>query len=589
MIRWKIFLFFLLPIILSLEPKEYTSVITFEESGPSSSGSGIEIEGTEAKIVSGGSFLITGEANEGNVVVSVDSVNLFLENLNLASNITAPIIINSKLNDISITSIDNVFLKNTQSPNATTGECAAIKIKKKSQVTINCEKYFSLISESKNVIKGGEESSIKFGESNGEYIIKGYKNGISCDHYLEFNGGIFTIETETGDAIKSSPDDTDTKSEGKIVINNGEFNIDSYEDAFSAKKVIYINDGTFDIKTENGYDSETFDKETMSAKGFKISNNETGSEMIIKKGNFKLNTADDGIHSKGNLSIINGDFEIYAGDDGIHAGSNLTLGEKDTKNGPTITIYNSREGIEGHFLDIYYAKIDLNASDDGINAATGNGGDDPGPGPGPHPEPPPRPDPDPGPGPRPHPRPPVDNDIYIAIYDGIINVICKGDGIDSNGAIHVHGGQINVFSQGPDEGWDNEPFDHDGNFTLYNGEVLCGGNQGIEPVHEGITKGNEKYAYYTEKLNASNILKIKDENGKEIRQHKLLKNISYVFYSSLNLSEKYKFYVSYTPDGKETELAFTFGTAPDDKGNGSDNIKYEIRNFIFGVVILLLF
>jgi hypothetical protein len=62
-----------------------------------------------------------------------------------------------------------------------------------------------------------------------------------------------------------------------------------------------------------------------------------------------------------------------------------------------------------------------------------------------------------------------------------------------------------------------------------------------------------------------------------------------VFYSSLNLSEKYKLYVSYTPDGKETELAFTFGTAPDDKGNGSDNIKYEIRNFIFGVVILLLF
>ena len=587
MIRWKIFLFFLLPIILSVEPKEYTSVITFEESGPSSSGSGVEIEGTEAKIVSGGSFLITGEANEGNVVVSVDSVNLFLENLNLASNITAPIIINSKLNDISITSIDNVFLKNTQSPNATTGECAAIKIKKKSQVAINCEKYFSLISESKNVIKGGEESSIKFGESNGEYIIKGYKNGISCDHYLEFNGGIFTIETETGDAIKSSPDDTDTKSEGKIVINNGEFNIDSYEDAFSAKKVIYINDGTFDIKTENGYDSETFDKETMSAKGFKISNNETGSEMIIKKGNFKLNTADDGIHSKGYLSIINGDFEIYAGDDGIHAGSNLTLGEKDTKNGPTITIYKGREGIEGHFLDIYYAKIDLNASDDGINAATGNGGDDPGPGPGPHPEPPPGPDP--GPGPRPHPRPPVDNDIYIAIYDGIINVLCKGDGIDSNGAIHVHGGQINVFSQGPDEGWDNEPFDHDGNFTLYNGEVLCGGNQGIEPVHEGITKGNEKYAYYTEKLNASNILKIKDENGKEIRQHKLLKNISYVFYSSLNLSEKYKFYVSYTPDGKETELAFTFGTAPDDKGNGSNIINYGIRNLIFSIMILLLF
>jgi hypothetical protein len=52
----------------------------------------------------------------------------------------------------------------------------------------------------------------------------------------------------------------------------------------------------------------------MSAKGLKISNNETGSEMIIQKGEFKLNTADDAVHSKGNLTIINGNFEIRAGD-----------------------------------------------------------------------------------------------------------------------------------------------------------------------------------------------------------------------------------------------------------------------------------
>jgi hypothetical protein len=57
----------------------------------------------------------------------------------------------------------------------------------------------------------------------------------------------------------------------------------------------------------------------MSAKGLKISNNETGSEMIIQKGEFKLNTADDAVHSKGNSTIINGNFEIRAGDDGVHA------------------------------------------------------------------------------------------------------------------------------------------------------------------------------------------------------------------------------------------------------------------------------
>jgi len=463
MMRWKIFFCFLVPIIITLEPKEYASIITFDESGPSSSGSGVQIEGTEAKIISAGEYLITGNSNEGHIIIDISSVNLYLKDLNLTSNTTAPLIISSKLKDISIISLGEVFLYDNESINTTIGECATIKIKKKSQVIFKNENELNLISKCKNVIKGGEESSIKFEQSNGEYIITGYKNGISCDNYLEFNGGKFVITTDTGDAIKSDPDDTDAKSEGKIVINNGEFYIESYSDAISAKKKIYINDGKFSIRTENGYDSITFYKETMSAKGLKISNNETGSEMILKKGEFKLNTADDAVHSKGNLSIIAGNFEIRTGDDGVHAGFNLTLGEKDTRNGPTINIYSSYEGIEGHFLDIYYANIYLNSSDDGINAAIGNGGDDP----SPHREP--TEGPDSGPKPRPHPHPPIDNDIYIAIYDGIINVLCKGDGIDSNGAIHVHGGKINVFSQGPDEGWDNEPFDHDGNFTIYNG------------------------------------------------------------------------------------------------------------------------
>ena len=467
----------------------------------------------------------------------------------------------------------------------TTGECAVIKIKKKSQVTIKNENGLDLTGKCKNVIKGGAESSIKFEISNGEYIIHGNKTGIAFDHYLEFNGGSFKIITETGDGIKSSPDETDNKSEGKIVINGGDFYIESYGDAFDVKKKIYINDGYFKIKTENGYDSTTFDKETMSAKGFKISNNETGSEIIIKKGIFDLNTADDGIHSKGNLTIINGDFDIYTGDDGIHAGFNLTLGEKNTKNGPTINILSSYEGIEGQFLDIYYADIYINASDDGINAGNGTGGDDPRPKPGPtsQPEPEPRPQP-----------PPLDNGLYIAIYDGKINVLCKGDGIDSNGDIHVHGGQIDVFSQGRDEGWRDEPIDHDGNFTLYNGEILCGGNKGREIVHEGITKGNETFAYYMDKINATQYLKIKDENGKEIRRREIPKNIEYVFYSSLNLNKNYIFYVSDTPEGTETELKFTFGKTPGDKEDGSDSdsgsnvIKFCFRNLIFGVMVLLL-
>ena len=597
--KFEILLIFFISISFCLQPNDYTGTISFEEIGPSYTGTGVSINGTTVTIASSGSFLIKGKSTEGNIIVTTSSVNLYLENLNLTSNITSPITINSKLNNITITSLENVVLIDTETPNVTLGECAVIKVKKNSIVTIENEDNFTLIGTCKNVIKGGTQASIKFGSSTGQYTIKGYKNGISSEHYLEFNGGIFHIITETGDAIKSSPDDTDLTSEGKLIINDGIFNIESFADAFQAKKIMNINGGTFNVKTENGYNSQTFDGDTMSAKGFKISNNETGCEMIIKGGNFSLNTADDALHSNGNLTIINGIFEIYTGDDGIHSEFNLTFGEKDTKNGPTINILSSYEGLEARYITIYYAKIDLKASDDGINAAGGSEGSEPGPPgpppnykrinlrnqpPGPGPQPP-GPDPGPGPGPGPAPGPSGNTDFFISIYDGIINVLCSGDGIDSNGAVYIYGGETKVISQGTKEGQDNEPVDHDGEFVLLDGEVLLGGNKGMEYVHNKITKGNQKYAYYTNTVDENKIIKIKNGEGKEVKQVNIPKSISYVFYSSSELSDKFKFYQCDSTGGNEKEISFSFGNLPTGESIGN---FVKLKRLAFGILFILI-
>ena len=362
----------------------------------------------------------------------------------------------------------------------------------------------------------------------------------------------------------------------------------------------------------------------MSGKGFKISGNETGCEMIIKNGKFKLNTADDAFHSDGNLSIINGNFEIYSKDDGFHSDFNLTIGEKNTKIGPNINIYTCYEGIEAQFIDIYYGNIYLNASDDGINAAGGNSSSDPGPGPQPphsddsdqpfpppappdpsdsdHPpgpppsdsdHPSPGPGPGPGPDPGPGPSPSGKNDLYVAIYDGVINIICKGDGIDSNGAIYLNGGSLNIFSQGPEEGGDNEPIDHEGDFTIFNSEILCGGNKGMEYVHNGITKGNQNYAYYDKTIEGNKILKIKNEKNTEIKKEKIPKKIGYVFYTSPNLTNKYKFYLADSTEGEESEINFNFGTSPsgndDDDGKEDNNSdKLILKKILFGVILLCI-
>ena len=559
----KISILYLIFLLCSAFGKDLNAIvyITFSDDGISTSGSGATVSGTTVTIEKSGTYLAQGMSDEGNILVKSSSVVLYLQHLDLSSKTTAPITVNSKLDGVKIINIQNTTLKDYEDSTTTSGECAAIKVKKKTTVSFENQGLFTLYGECKNIIKGGAEASIIFENSNGEYKITAKNTGIASDGYLEFNLGKYTIISKEGDAIKSNPEDTDTESLGKILVNSGTFNIECLNDAFTAKNNLTIVKGTFDIKTENGYDSTTFDKDASSAKGFKLKNNDTGCEIKIYDGEFSLNTADDAFHSNRDLIILKGKYTIYAGDDGVHAGFNLVLGEKGASNDDLdLKVLYSYEAIEGMTITINSGKIVATATDDGINAAGGDSGDQPGPGPGPRP------------GPwnetrknlrnkrfgEPGPFPPGGRgnaSYYISIYGGEVNVFCDGDGIDSNGNIFIHGGDIKVFSQG---NRDNEPVDHDGNFTLFNGDLLGVGSRGMEQIHLGIKKGNEMYAYYSGAITKDKTLKIKNENNEVVKEGEITKDINYIFFSSLKLNQNYKFYI-YDQSGSETQLTFTFG------------------------------
>ena len=586
-------LIFLFSISFGKKPNDIVT-ITFSKDGIDVSGEGAVVSGTTVTIEKSGSYLAEGESEEANIIVDASSVTLYLQHLDLTSSVTAPLTVNSKLDDINIINIENTTLKDFEDVEITEGECAVIKIKKKSVVSFENQATFTLEGICKNVIKGNSETSIVFVSSKGEYKINANKTGISSDGSLEFNQGTYTINSTYGDAIKSTPDDTDTDSLGKILVNSGTFNIECHNDAFTASNNITIVDGTFNIKTENGYNSTTFDKETESAKGFKVKNNVTGCEIYMYNGSFSLNTADDAIHSGGNLTIRRGKYVIYAGDDGLHATFKVILGLKDAPvEDLDLQVLASYEGIEGMSITIHSGRIVSTAKDDGINAC---GGDSPRPGPPPrgswgrtnknlrdrederrpwdmnnrgfrprrgeegsfNPPPPP-------PGPR------GNDSYYISIHGGDISVFCDGDGIDSNGNIFIHAGDIKVFSQG---NRDNEPIDHDGNFTLFIGEVLGVGSKGMEYVHEGIKKGNMTYAYYAGDISKDKTLTIKNENGEVVKEGKITKNINYIFYTSLVLNEDYSFYIT-DSDGNVEEYTFTFGLPPageDDEDTHDDEL-----------------
>ena len=516
--------------------------------------------------------------------------------MKLSSKITAPIIITSNLKDVTIIVLQNTILKDLENPETTEGECAVVKIKKNSIVSFENYDVFTLYGECKNIIRGGSQVSITFEKSIGEYIINAYKAAISSDGLLEFNGGKFTIISDFGDAIKSSPEDYDTDSQGKILINDGTFNIQCYNDAFTAKNNITIIKGKFEIQTENGYDSTTYD-ENESAKGFKLSSDAEGAEIKIYSGDFSFNTADDAFHSNRDITILGGNFIINSKDDGICAKYKLEIGKKNSKlDDLNIKILNSYEALEGMNIVIYSGRISVKSENDGINSSgvvkknqtrtrrprnstngtssrneterryrtsdRNNSRTD-------------RYNRTDEKGKKRHIGTPGNSSYSISIFDGEIYVYSASDGIDSNGNVYIHGGSISIFSKG--SGTD-EPIDHNGNLTLFNGEVLGVGCEGVESVHEGIMKGNQMFAFYSGAITKDKNLEITNERDEVVKEGSIDRDITYIFYTSPKLNEDYKFYLYDKSNDLKTKLNITFNypeNGLDDEdikyGNGSDD------------------
>ena len=366
-----LYLLILLSSAFCLEKEEeYKTEITFSKDQVKITKEEVIVEeGNVVVIEQPGSYYATGETEEGFFVIRTSSVKLYLENLKLASSKNAPIIVLKDLKDVEIINLKNTKLTDIEEK-GTEGECAVVKVKKNSIVSFKNDDTFILEGHCKNIIKGVSNARIIF-KGRGEYKIIAKKTAIDSDGLLEFNGGTFTIESEEGDAIRSIPDDNDSISLGKILINDGTFNIHCYNDAFSAKNNITIVNGKFDILTEEGFDSSTYD-ENESAKGFKLTSSEEGKEIKILNGEFEINTADDALRSNRDIKIERGKFIINAKDDAICAKFNLVLGKREADNKDLdIKILNSYEALEGMTVTIYSGKILGTAEDDGINASGG--------------------------------------------------------------------------------------------------------------------------------------------------------------------------------------------------------------------------
>ena len=150
----------------------------------------------------------------------------------------------------------------------------------------------------------------------------------------------------------------------------------------------------------------------------------------------------DAVNAEAALDVESGTLTLSAGDDALHCDYALNIGAEGT-DGPSVTVTSCNEGLEGAAVNVFSGSINIQSTDDCINAANAD----------------------------------LSGYSYeLNIFGGTITAHSdSGDGFDSNGDLTISGGYVTVWTA---NAADNEPLDADGTVTVSGGTVLAAGGSG---------------------------------------------------------------------------------------------------------------
>lgn len=425
----------------------YTSsnatLISFTNSAVTADGkfSGYEIEGTDVSITAAGTYVFSGDCDDGSITVKkgVTGVTLVLNGLTLTNADSAAITLNKTAEAALIAAAGS---ENTVADTAgANDENAAVKVKSGASLSLSGTGTLTACGNVKNGIKGASDAVITVDEMT--LNIEAADDGLSCDDELTIKGGRVNI-TAGGDAVKASPDTDDTEnpdttSLGSVTISGGTITLEAAEDGIQADGDLTISGGTFAV-TANGGHTTAISDEDASCKGLKA-----GKTLTVSGGTFTVDSADDALHAN-DVTVSGGTLTLASGDDAVHADNDLVVGVQGSSStsNPKIDITASYEGLEGTTVSVYSGDIDVVASDDGVNAANSELGEH-------------------------------SDKFAINIAGGDLYIDAGSDGLDSNNDISITGGRVEVY--GADAMMD-AAIDYDGTFTLSGGTLF---GAGMEP------------------------------------------------------------------------------------------------------------
>lgn len=420
------------------------TLIRFTDATAKASGkyTGYEIDGTDVSITAAGTYVFSGDCDDGSITVKkgVSGVTIVLNGLTLTNADSAAVTLNKTAEASLIAAAGTT--NTVADTEGSSDENAAVKVKSGAALAISGTGTLTVDGNAKNGIKGAADAVITVAEV--KLSINAADDGLSCDDELNITGGTLSI-TAGGDAVKASPDtgDTenpDTTSLGNVTISGGTLTLNATEDGIQADGDLTISGGTFHVKTNGGHTTALTD-DSASCKGFKA-----GGALTVTGGTLTVDSADDALHAGTDVTISGGTLTLATGDDGVHADNDLVIGTKgaSSTSTPRINITASYEGLEGTTVTVYSGDIDVAASDDGVNAANSTLGER--------------------------------SDKYaINIAGGDLYIDAGSDGLDSNNDINITGGKVEVY--GADAMMD-AAIDYDGTFTLSGGTLF---GAGMEP------------------------------------------------------------------------------------------------------------
>lgn len=193
----------------------------------------------------------------------------------------------------------------------------------------------------------------------GDITIKAGGDGIKSTNSEDTTKGYVTIADGTF-SIVSGKDGI--QAESTLLTLGGDYTIKTGEGAAAAKtaqsnmQIPQHGEGQQVQKTLASTGSAVID--TTSAKALKA-----GTKVVIQDGNFQINSEDDAVHSDDSVAVASGTFKISTGDDGIHADNKLDIygGDIDIEKSYE-GIESSEMNIEGGHINILSSDDGINVA-----------------------------------------------------------------------------------------------------------------------------------------------------------------------------------------------------------------------------------